>query len=639
MANSAQYSGSADLEVRPGMRRACGIMPAMELPLGAPAPQIPNEDGALALLRDVFGYDRFRGQQRAIIAAALAGRDALVLMPTGGGKSLCYQIPALLRSGVGLVVSPLIALMEDQVGALRELGIAAAYLNSTLSRAEQQAVIGDLRSGKLKLLYVAPERLLQPETQSLLAGVPVSIVAIDEAHCVSQWGHDFRQDYLGLNALKAWLPGVPRIALTATATRPTREEIVARLELESPEVFVESFDRPNIRYAVQAKTEARRQLVQFLAGHRGEAGIVYCLSRSKTETIAAALKQEGFDALPYHAGLAAQTRAAHQRRFLNDDAVIIVATIAFGMGIDKPDVRFVAHLDLPKSIESYYQETGRAGRDGAPADAWMVYGLSDVVQLRQLVDASEAEEQHKRRERLKLDALLGWCEATECRRRPLLEYFGDQPAGDCGNCDNCLSPPATWDGSEAARKLLSAVYRTGQSFGAAHVLDVLLGRSTEKVERHRHQTLSVFGIGADLGAPAWRSLLRQLLVQGYLRVEHERYGALALTDRARPLLRGEVAIRVREDAKAIAPRRKTRAALADLAPEEEALWEALRECRRRLATEHNVPPYVIFHDATLRQMLAERPSDADALLNIAGVGRTKLDRYGEPFLEVLRGAG
>jgi ATP-dependent DNA helicase RecQ len=592
---------------------------------------------ARGILRDVFGYAEFRGQQEAIIAAALAGRDALVLMPTGGGKSLCYQIPALVRDGVGLVVSPLIALMEDQVGALREAGVAAAFLNSTLRPAEQREVVGALRERRLKLLYLAPERLLQPETLELLAELPISIVAIDEAHCVSQWGHDFRTEYLGLNAVRTQFPGVPRMALTATATVPTREEIVTRLELRAPDVFVSSFDRPNIRYAVQIKTDARRQLLAFLQGHRGESGIVYCLSRNKTESVADWLCEQGFAALPYHAGLSGSERATNQRRFLNEDGLVIVATIAFGMGIDKPDVRFVAHLDLPKSIESYYQETGRAGRDGEPADAWMVYGLQDVVQLRAFVEASSAEEEHKRREIRKLDALLGWCEVTECRRRPLLAYFGERRAEDCGNCDNCLAPPATFDGTEAARKLLSAVYRTGQMFGAAHVIDVLLGNATEKVRRHRHERLSVFGIGAEITAPAWRSLLRQLIVRGFVLVDHSRFGALVLTDASRPLLRGEATLRVREDAKA-APRRKARAASVELKPEDEGLWQALRDCRKRLAAEHDVPPYVIFHDATLKQMLLERPADRDALLAIAGVGQAKLERYGEQFLAVLRGA-
>ena len=601
--------------------------------------ELQSEDRVHRVLRDVFGYESFRGEQRAIIAAAEAGRDTLVLMPTGGGKSLCYQIPALLRHGVGIVVSPLIALMEDQVGALRDAGVRAAFLNSTLSRADQQRVVADLKSASLQIVYVAPERLMQEQTLELLAGLRLSLIAIDEAHCVSQWGHDFRQDYLALNELKRRFPGVPRMALTATATPPTRDEIIARLELDAPAVFTASFDRPNIRYHVQAKSDARRQLLRFLDNHRGEAGIVYCLARNKTEQTAEWLREQGFDALPYHAGLPAEIRAAHQRRFVAGDGVIIVATIAFGMGIDKPDVRFVAHLDLPKSIESYYQETGRAGRDGEPADAWMIYGLQDVVQLRALVDSSEADEQHKRRERHKLDALLGWCELTECRRLPLLAYFGERrdAAPPCGNCDNCVAPPATWDGTEAARKLLSAIYRTGQSFGAAHVVDVLVGNDTEKVARHRHEALSVFGIGADLQPSGWRSLIRQLVVRGRLRVDHERFGALALTDASRALLRGEETLRVREDPKDVAPRRKSRTAVSsEVADADRDLWEALRECRRKLASERNLPPYVIFHDATLKQMLAERPADRDALLRISGVGQAKLDRYGEQFLEVLR---
>jgi ATP-dependent DNA helicase RecQ len=602
-----------------------------------PAAPLPTSEAqALELLRTVFGYDRFRGQQREIIATALAGRDSLVLMPTGGGKSLCYQIPALLRPGVGVVVSPLIALMEDQVNALREVGIAAAFLNSSLSRADQARVMRDAEEGRLKLLYVAPERLLQEATREWLGALRVALIAIDEAHCVSQWGHDFRHDYLGLNALRSWFPGVPRMALTATATAATRAEIVERLDLTRPALFVGGFDRPNIRYSVEPKADERRQLARFLEERRGAAGIVYCLTRKKVEATAATLASQGYDALPYHAGLAAETRAANQRRFLRDDGVIIVATIAFGMGIDKPDVRFVVHLDLPKSIESYYQETGRAGRDGEPAHAWMIYGLKDVVQLRQLVEASPADEQHKRFERHKLDALLGWCEVTACRRRPLLEYFGDAVARDCGNCDNCLAPPATWDGTEQARKLLSAVYRTGQSFGAAHVVDVLLGQSTEKTQRRGHDRLSVFGIGTDLSASQWRSVIRQLAVRGFLRVDHERYGALVLTEHSRPLLRGELTIELREDQRTPATRKKQRSAPADLAPGDHALWEALRECRRELAAEHNVPPYVVFHDATLKEMLAARPSTRAELLSVAGVGAAKLDRYGERFLEVLR---
>ena len=596
-------------------------------------------DAAHRLLREVFGYAEFRGQQAAIIAAALAGRDCVVLMPTGGGKSLCYQIPALLRGGVGLVVSPLIALMEDQVSALREAGVDAAFLNSTLGRDEQRRVIERLKAGTLQLLYVAPERLVQETTRAMLAEVPLALIAIDEAHCISQWGHDFRQDYLALGDLGRQFPGVPRMALTATATPLVRDEIAARLELDAPDVFVSSFDRSNIRYSVQAKHDARRQLLEFVAGRRGEAGIVYCLSRAKVERTAEWLTASGFDALPYHAGLPAETRAANQRRFLAEDGVVMVATIAFGMGIDKPDVRFVAHLDLPKSVESYYQETGRAGRDGEPAEAWMIYGLADVVQLRQLVEQSEASEEHKRLERHRLDALLGWCEVTECRRRPLLEYFGERLDRDCGNCDNCLQPPPTWDGTEAARKLLSAVYRTGQRFGAAHVVDVLRGHATEKISRNGHDRLSVFGVGAELEPNAWRSAIRQLIVQGYLRVDHEAYGALKLTERSRPLLRGEVTLKLRHDpSKPVAAKKPRAAADRTVSDEDRELWEALRDCRRALAAEQGVPPYVIFHDTTLAEMARTRPADREALLAVSGVGQAKLERYGERFLEVIRAA-
>jgi ATP-dependent DNA helicase RecQ len=588
------------------------------------------------ILREVFGFTRFQGEQEAAITTALAGRDSLVLMPTGGGKSLCYQVPALLREGVAVVVSPLIALMQDQVAALTESGIKAAYLNSTLSYAEQQEVLANLREGRLKLLYVAPERLLQEQTLSLLTTLPVSLIAIDEAHCVSQWGHDFRTDYLALNELARLFPGTPRMALTATATAPTRKEIVERLALKDPRIFVSGFDRPNIRYLVQAKSDARRQLLQFLASHSNEAGIVYCLSRKKTEATAEWLQSQGFQALPYHAGLPGDVRAAHQRRFLVEDAVIIVATIAFGMGIDKPDVRFVAHLDLPKSIESYYQETGRAGRDGQPADAWMVYGLQDVVRLRQMMDESAAAEEYKRNERLKLDALLGWCEVTTCRRRSLLAYFGDRQEQDCGNCDICLTPPVTWDGTEAARKLLSAVYRTGQRFGAAHVVDVLLGKATEKVLQHRHDSISVFGIGKEFEAPAWRSVMRQLIVQGYLRADPERFGALRLAEKSRPLLRGETTVMLRRDLNLAAPLKKSRTARAAVAEADRAFWEALRGCRQLLAAEHKVPPYVIFHDATLMQIVDRRPRNEHELLGINGVGQAKLQRYGKAFLSVIR---
>ena len=596
---------------------------------------------ALNILKDVFGYDGFRGQQQAAIERALAGQDSLVLMPTGGGKSVCYQVPALLTDGITLVVSPLIALMQDQVSALTELGVPATFLNSSLSRDEQDDVIARLRGGQLKLLYIAPERLVQPGTRALLGSLPIALIAIDEAHCVSQWGHDFRQDYLALGGLGEWFPGVPRMALTATATERVRAEIIERLALTDAARLVSDFDRPNIRYQVQPKTDGRSQLARFLSQHRDEAGIVYCLSRKKTESTAEWLVSEGYTALPYHAGLDAQTRAENQRRFLVEDGVIIVATIAFGMGIDKPDVRFVAHLDLPKSLEAYYQETGRAGRDGLPAAAWMIYGLQDVVRLHQMADESVAGEEYKRFERQKLDTLLGWCEITRCRRIPLLAYFGDELKEECGNCDNCLKPPVTRDGTEDAQKLLSAVYRTGQMFGAAYVVDVLLGKDTDRVRKNGHGELSVFGIGVDREAKAWRSAIRQLVVQGFLRVDAARFGALVLTKESREVLRGEQDVRLREDPVVVRSRRTNRSASRgeDIEIVDIVLWEALRECRQQLAAEHNVPPYVVFHDSTLRQMVNERPTDPEALLEISGVGQAKLEKYGETFLGVIRQGG
>ena len=590
---------------------------------------------AQELLQNVYGFSRFRGQQQEVIAAVLEGRDALVLMPTGGGKSLCYQIPAVVRPGMGLVVSPLIALMQDQVTALQQFGLRARFLNSTLSYGEQQRVLEAVAGGGLDLLYLAPERLLQEETLDFLSGVKLSLIAIDEAHCVSQWGHDFRQDYLGLNVLRQRFPGVPRLALTATADSVTRRDILARLDLNGAERFVSDFDRPNIRYRVQAKTDASAQLVKFLESRRGAAGIVYAMTRKKVEATASALARRGFKALPYHAGLPAAMRAAHQSRFLREDGIVIVATIAFGMGIDKPDVRFVAHLDLPKSVEAYYQETGRAGRDGEPAEAWMVYGLQDVVRLAQMVEQSEADEAHKRIERGKLDALLGWCEITTCRRRALLEYFGDRLPEDCGNCDICLSPPRTWDGTVEAQKLLSCVYRTGQYFGAAHVIDVLRGRDTDKVRQHRHQHLSTYGIGEDRSLAAWRSILRQLLVQGYLRSEVQRFGALRLTAKSRALLRGEEPVQLREDMAAQRQARVARASSYEPPPEHQPLWDALRECRSRLAKDAGVPAYVIFHDATLKEMVRLRPASREDLAAVHGVGEKKLDSYGAAFLEVL----
>jgi len=612
------------------------------------SPDRTGAERARALLREVWGYESFRGSQAAIVEAVCAGRDCLVLMPTGGGKSLCYQLPALLRDGLGIVVSPLIALMQDQVDALRQLGIAAAFLNSTQMPAERASVLRRIESGQLKLLYVAPERILQDDTLAFLAAQRVSVIAIDEAHCVSAWGHDFREDYLALDRLKSSFPGVPRMALTATADPRTREDIVARLALDQPARFVEGFDRPNIRYAVEAKTEPKAQLLKFLAGREGESGIVYCLARKSVESTAEWLAARGFSALPYHAGLPTEVRAAHQARFLREDAVIMVATIAFGMGIDKPDVRFVAHLDLPKSMEAYYQETGRAGRDGEPAEAWMIYGLQDVVRLSQMLAQSQADERQKRIEQEKLRSLLGWCEITRCRRAALLAYFGEDYPGPCGNCDVCLNPPRTWDGTEAAQKVLSCVYRTGQRFGAGHVIDVLRGSTTEKIRQHGHERQSTFGIGTDLSVEMWRSVIRQLIVQGYLYADPDRFGALRMTPGCRELLRGDVRLELRQEpdkplrrqsSQRRAPQRQAEGSPETVADRDASLWEALRARRKALAEEQGVPPYVIFHDATLREMARLRPNSAEALLEVSGVGAAKLERYGAFFLEVIREHG
>ena len=590
------------------------------------------------LLREVYGYTDFRDTQEQVIGAALEGQDTLVVMPTGGGKSLCYQLTSIVRPGIGLVVSPLIALMQDQVSALRQLGVRAEFLNSTLEYGEQRRIIDQVRAGAIDLLYLAPERLLQENTLSLLAGVDLSLIAIDEAHCVSQWGHDFRQDYLGLDVLRDRFAGVPRMALTATADATTRDDILAKLEFDpAARRFVSGFDRPNIRYTVRAKAEANAQLRAFLEDRRDQSGIVYAMTRKKTEAIAEMLNARGFKAVAYHAGLPGDVRAACQSRFLREDGVIVVATIAFGMGIDKPDVRFVAHVDLPKSVEAYYQETGRAGRDGEHADAWMVYGLQDVVRLRQMVDMSESDDQHKRIERGKLDALLGWCEVTTCRRRALLRYFGDDLPEDCGNCDVCLSPPETQDGTTAAQKLLSAIYRTGQRFGAAHVIDVLRGKDTEKVRQWRHERLSTFGIGADLSATEWRSFVRQLMVQGYIFADDARFGGLRLTADAREVLRGQRTVLLRKDAAAKPRGRSTKQQETfEISAEDEGLWETLRKCRRDLAEEAGVPPYVVFHDSTLREMLHRRPTSLAEMLSIHGVGQAKLERYGEVFLDALQ---
>ena len=591
------------------------------------------------VLERVFGYGAFRGDQEAIIGHVAGGGDALVVMPTGGGKSLCYQIPALLRDGVAVVISPLIALMQDQVDALLQAGVRAAYLNSTLDFDAVRRVEADARAGALDLLYVAPERLTSERTLALLDGVRIALFAIDEAHCVSQWGHDFRPEYLQLSVLHERYPAAPRVALTATADAPTRREIAERLGLDAARVFVSGFDRPNIRYAIVPKHNARQQLLRFLdAEHRGHAGIVYCLSRRRVEETADWLRARGYDALPYHAGMSADDRKRHQDTFVREDGVIIVATIAFGMGIDKPDVRFVAHLDLPKSIESYYQETGRAGRDGTPADAWMTYGLSDVVTLRQMVEGSGADEQRKRIEVRKLDALLGLCELTTCRRRTLLAYFGEERAEPCGNCDNCITPPDTWDATEAARKALSCVYRTGQRFGAGYVTDVLRGRDSERIRGFGHHRLSTFGIGADIDPNTWRSVFRQLVARGLMRVDVEGFGSLKLTETSRAVLRGECALHLRRDAPAgRKPRRErpARAVRTALGPEHQTLFDALRDRRRELARAQGVPPYVIFHDATLEAMAEQRPRTLEAFAALPGVGEKKLERYGTTFIEAI----
>ncbi|TAL78904.1 MAG: DNA helicase RecQ [Burkholderiaceae bacterium] len=606
-----------------------------------------SNNSPLDILRQVFGYDSFRGDQQAIIEHLVQGGDALVLMPTGGGKSLCYQIPALARKGCGVVVSPLIALMQDQVDTLLELGVRAAFLNSTQDWRTSREVEQAFMSGQLDLLYVAPERLLTEHCLDMLLRGDVALFAIDEAHCVSQWGHDFRPEYLGLSILSERWPHVPRIALTATATTVTRREIAQRLGLTNARHFVASFDRPNICYRIVEKSDVKRQLLQFIqAEHANDCGIVYCLSRARAEETAEFLCGHGIEALPYHAGLSAATRASNQSRFLREDGVVMVATIAFGMGIDKPDVRFVAHIDLPKSVEGYYQETGRAGRDGEPATAWLAYGLQDVVQQRRMIDESPGDDIFRRRLGAQLDAMLGLCETVGCRRQRLLAYF-EQSIEPCGNCDTCLDPPEAWDGTVAAQKILSAVYRLwrerGQRFGAGHLIDILRGKITERIKQYNHESLTVFGIGADLSEQAWRGVLRQLLAQSLLAVDHEGYGTLALTEGSRAVLRGETTLMFRRE-----PEKKTRASrstarskAADVAlsPDARQRFEALRAWRASVAKGHGVPAYVIFHDSTLRDVAQRCPQSLAELGQISGVGVRKLDAYGEGLLLCVQTAG
>jgi len=605
---------------------------------------------AATVLHRVFGFDSFRGRQEEIISHVIGGGDALVLMPTGGGKSLCYQIPALVRPGTGVVISPLIALMQDQVQALRQLGIRADFLNSTQDPGTRHVVEQQFKAGELDLLYLAPERLRAPGTLQLLDASRISVFAIDEAHCVSQWGHDFRPDYLELQVLHERWPDVPRIALTATATQATREEIAIRLKLAGSKLFVSSFDRPNIQYRIVPKNEPKKQLLHFLrTEHPGDAGIVYCLSRDSTEKLAAFLTDNDIPALPYHAGLDSGMRADHQARFLREDGLVMVATIAFGMGIDKPDVRFVAHLDMPRSVEGYYQETGRAGRDGQPATAWLAYGLADVVQQRRMIDSSDGNVAHRRLMASHLDAMLALCEATDCRRTQLLAYFSERTVA-CGNCDTCLSPPQTFDGTVPAQKLLSTIVRLnqelGQRYGAGQVIDILLGRKTQKVSEKAHHELKTFGIGTELTEAQWRGVVRQLLAQGLLAVQGE-YQTLALTAGSAEVLRGQRQVMLRQDAptpKAARSSRGTagggaaaRAKLAeiDLSPEQEAVFEELRAWRGATAKEQGVPAYVVFHDATLRSIAAAAPSSLGELAGISGVGESKLAKYGEGILEVL----
>lgn len=593
---------------------------------------------AHSILQQIFGYTEFRPNQSKVINHLIEGGDALVLMPTGGGKSLCFQIPAMVRQGVGIVVSPLIALMQDQVDALLQLGVNAAFLNSSLDAQTAWQVEQDLLNGKFDLLYVAPERLLTPRFLDLISQIDISLFAIDEAHCVSQWGHDFRPEYIQLSILHEKFPHVPRIALTATADESTKREIIEKLGLKSAQQFISSFDRPNIRYRIVQKQNAKQQLINFLESeHKGDAGIIYCLSRKKVEDTAAWLQEQGWEALPYHAGLTNTMRQRNQNRFIREEGCIIVATVAFGMGIDKPNVRFVAHLDLPKSMEGYYQETGRAGRDGLPANAWLSYGISDVVALRHMLDNSEANEQRKKVERRKLDALVGFCETTICRRQVLLNYFGENFQAPCNHCDNCLEPITTWDGKIAAQMAMSCVYRTGQLFGVKHLIDVLLGKMTTQIERFKHEKVSTFGIGKAHSQSEWQSIYRQLIAANLLTVDVEGFGSVRLTEKSMPLLRGEQTIALRKDAerkqKKIKSNRKNET--VERAIPHDALWQALKSKRLELAREQGMPPYVIFHDSSLLEIHEKKPRTLKEFAEISGVGQSKLDRYGQIFIDVV----
>jgi len=596
------------------------------------------QDKALTVLNSVFGYGEFRYSQQDIIQQLMQGDDAVVLMPTGGGKSLCYQIPSMLRPGVGIIISPLIALMQDQVSALLQLGVKAAFLNSTLDAFTAREIEQQLTKGELDLLYVAPERLMTESFLDLLGRSPLALFAIDEAHCVSQWGHDFRPEYIQLSVLHQRYPQVPRIALTATADETTRAEIIQRLGLEQAKIYVSSFDRPNICYRLsQNQGNARDALLRFILNeHEGDAGIVYCLSRNKVEQTAEWLSRKGLTALPYHAGMPAQERQHNQHRFLNEDNIIIVATIAFGMGIDKPDVRFVAHLNLPKSIEAYYQETGRAGRDGLPATAWMMYGLQDVIMLKQMMESSGADEKHKRVERHKLDSMLGFSELTSCRRQALLKYFGDHLDKPCGNCDTCLTPVETWDATVVAQKALSCVHRTGQRFGVNYLTEVLLGKDNDRIRNFSHDQLGVYGIGTELNARQWRDIFRQLIARNLLTVDVQGHGGLRLTEQCRAVLRGEQALMLRQELKKEKTKSRSRKQNQGINESNKYLWEALRACRKELSEQLDVPPFVVFHDATLMEMMERRPQNKEQFSRISGVGDHKLEAYADKFLEVIR---